>query len=271
MGRGPQNLDAMSTIYGPMTWDVYARLDESLNPRSADMLYEIAATHIAEGDTILDAGCRDAAHLIELARRHPTINGVGVEPVEIHVARARTAVRDAGLDHRITIHQSVVHDLPAAPESIDFVWCRDVLVQVDGLVDGLRGLRRAMSRDARLLAYSSFATDRLDGHDLEMMRRHLGWLEDNVRRENMEAAFTLAGLIIEHVEEIGTEWREYAEERTQPTSKSLLRLARLRRQRDEIIEWRGQQIYDHLEANLHYEVFLFLGKLEPVIHILRQR
>ena len=47
-------------------------------------------------------------------------------------------------------------------------------------------------------------------------------------------------------------------------------LARPRRQRDDIVNWRGQEIYDHIEANLHYEVLLSLGKLEPVVHMLRK-
>jgi cyclopropane fatty-acyl-phospholipid synthase-like methyltransferase len=249
---------------------VYERLDTSLEPRGPELLFDIAAEHISEGDTVLDGGCRDGAQLIELARRHPSITGVGVEPVEIHVERAVAAVHEAGLDDRITIHRGVLHDVPVDAGAIDFVWCRDVLVQVDDLVGGLRGLHRAMSPDARLLAYSAFATDRLDGQDLEMMRRHLGWLEGNVRRERMESAYDEAGFVIERVEEIGTEWRELGEERTQSTSRSLLHLARLRRQRDEIVAWRGQEIYDHIEANLHYEVFLFLGKFEPVIHVLRR-
>jgi cyclopropane fatty-acyl-phospholipid synthase-like methyltransferase len=270
MGRGPQNLGRMATIYGPTTWDVYARLDESLHPRGPDMLYDLGGELIDEGDTILDAGCRDAAHLIELARRHPTTWGIGVEPVAVHVEQARAAVAEADLGNRITIHQGVLHDIPAADASIDFVWCRDVLVQVDDLVGGLRGLHRVMNADARVLAYGAFATDRLDGGDLEMMRRHLGWLEGNVSRVGTEAAFADAGFVVERVEEIGTEWREYAEERSQPASRALLRLSRLRRQRDEIVGWRGQEIYDHIEANLHYEVFLFLGKLEPVIHVLRK-
>jgi len=271
VGSGPANLDRMTTIYGPTTWDVYERLDRSLDPRGPDMLYDLAASYISSRDVVLDAGCRDAAHLIELARRHPTIIGVGVEPVAIHVERAVAAVRDAGLQDRLTIHRGVIHDLPVAPATIDFVWCRDVLVQVDDLVGGLRGLHRAMAPDARLLAYCSFVTDRLDGQDLAMMRRHIGWLEDNVRRADMERAFHDAGFVIDAVEELGTEWREYAEERTQPASRALLRLARLRRQRDEIVSWRGQEIYDHIEANLHYEVFLFLGKLEPTVHVLRKR
>ncbi|MGH9155396.1 MAG: class I SAM-dependent methyltransferase [Acidimicrobiales bacterium] len=164
----------------------------------------------------------------------------------------------------------MVHDLPAPDNSIDFVWCRDVLVQVDDLLGGLEGLHRVMAPDARLLAYSSFVTDRLDGADLEMMQRHLGWLDDNVRRPKMEASFEAAGFVIEAVEEIGTEWREFAEERTQPPSKALLRLARLRRQRSAIVAWREQEIYDHIEANLHYEFFLFLGKLVPLVHLLRK-
>lgn len=271
MGAGPRNLDRMSTIYGPTTWDVYERLDESLNPRGPDMLFDLAAEYIDEGVTVLDAGCRDGAHLIELARRHPTITMIGVEPVEIHVDRAIAAVREADLNDRITIHQGVVHDVPAADNSIDFVWCRDVLVQVDDLLGGLEELHRVMAPDARLVAYSSFVTDRLDGTDLEMMQRHLGWLDDNVRRPKMEAAFEAAGFVIDDVQEIGTEWREFAEEHTQPISRALLRLSRLRRQRDAIVAWRGQEIYDHIEANLHYEVFLFLGKLEPVIHVLRKK
>jgi SAM-dependent methyltransferase len=272
MPGGPRNLDRMTTIYGPTTWDVYAHLDESLEPRGADMLYDIAAEHVDDGDTVLDVGCRDGAQLVELARRHPTITGVGVEPVPIHVERAHDALAAAPTDvaDRVTIHQGVMHDVPLADGSVDFVWCRDVLVQVDDLGGGLREVHRVMAPEARMLAYSSFATDQLDGVDLETMRHHLGWLETNVRRHDMERAFADAGFTIERVDVIGTEWREHAEERTQPTSKALLRLSRLRRRRDDIVAWRGQDIYDHIEANLHYEVFVFLGKLEPVVHLLRK-
>jgi hypothetical protein len=64
------------------------------------------------------------------------------------------------------------------------------------------------------------------------------------------------------------EWREHAEERTQPVSRALLRLSRLRRQRDELVAEHGQDIYDHIETNLHWEVFQFLGKLQPVVYVL---
>jgi hypothetical protein len=70
---------------------------------------------------------------------------------------------------------------------------------------------------------------------------------------------------------VATEWREYAEERMRPASRALLQLARLRRQRDAIVADHGEDIYRHVEANLHWEVFQFLGKLLPVVFVLRHR
>src|SRR5262245_33924536 len=268
----PGNLEAMSTAYGPTTWDVYDRLDKSLDPRGPDTLYDMAADYISDGDKVLDVGSRNGEQLIELARRHPTITGVGIEPVRAHVDQAIEALRKAPVDisRRIAVHQGIMQHLPLDDSGADFVWCRDVLVQVDDLVNGLTEVRRVMAPRARFLVYSSFATDRLAGADLEMMRRHLGWLEGQVRRKDMEHAYTQAGLVIERTEEIGTEWREYVDERTQSSTTALLRLSRLRRQRDEIVAWRGQEIYDHIEANLHYETFIMLGKFEPVVQVLRK-
>lgn len=53
-------------------------------------------------------------------------------------------------------------------------------------------------------------------------------------------------------------------------SRALLRLSRLRRQRDALVERFGQDIYDHVEANLHWEAFQFLGKLLPTVYILKR-
>ena len=263
----PENLDRLSKVYGPTTWRVYARLDVSLDPSGPDQLHERAAQYLRPGDVVLDAGCRDGEHLIRLVQDNDVI-GVGVEPVEIHVERARAAVEAAGLLDRITLHRGVVHDLPYADGHFDFVWCRDVLEQVDDLDGALAELRRVMNADARALVYTTFATDRLDGGDLAMMRRHLGNIQENLDEDYVEAAFRRAHLDVERRDAIGTEWREHAEEHSQIVSKSLLRLSRLRRQRDEISTAHGQDIYEHIEANLHWEVFQFLGKLLPVVYTL---
>ncbi len=263
----PRNLDRLTRVYGPATWDVYERLDESLNPQGPDWLHELAGRYLQPGDVVLDAGCRDAEHLIRLVRANQ-ITGVGVDPVGIHIERARSAVDAAGLADRITVDQRVMHELPYDEGHFDFVWCRDVLEQVDDLDGALGEVARVMKPMARLLVYTTFATHLLDGRDAEMMRRHIGNVEGNLEVGHVEAAFRRADLRIERKDAIGTEWREYAEERTQPGSRALLRLSRLRRQRDDIIAGHGQDIYDHIEANLHWEIFQFLGKLLPVVYVL---
>ena len=103
-----------------------------------------------------------------------------------------------------------------------------------------------------------------------MLRRHLGNVDGNLDRIELELAFEQSGLVIESSTPIGTEWREHAEERTQPVSRALLRLARLRRQHDDIVAEHGQDIFEHVEANLHWELFQFLGKLEPIVYVLRR-
>jgi SAM-dependent methyltransferase len=198
------------------------------------------------------------------------VSGVGVEPVALHVERADAAVRAAGLTDRITLHHGVMHELPFPDAYFDFVWCRDVVEQVDDLGGALREVVRVMKPGARLLLYTTVATDLLTADDERLLRRHLGNVDGNLDRVALEATVAGTGLATESVQNIGTEWREYAEERTQPVSHALLRLARLRRQRDAIVLEHGHDIYEHIEANLHWEVFQFLGKLEPVVYVLRR-
>jgi SAM-dependent methyltransferase len=267
-GVPPRNLQRLSRVYGPTTWDVYALLDISLNPAGPESLFDTAATYVAAGQVVLDAGCRDGAHLIELVRRFD-VDGVGVEPVALHVERAEEAVQVAGLADRITIHHGVMHELPYPDAYFDFVWCRDVVEQVDDLGGALAEVGRVMKPAARLLVYTTVATDLLTADDADLMRRHLGNVDGNLDRATLEAAFARSGYAVESVHVIGTEWREYAEERTQPVSRALLRLARLRRQRNDIVREHGLDIYEHIEANLHWELFQFIGKLDPLVYVLR--
>ncbi len=100
--------------------------------------------------------------------------------------------------------------------------------------------------------------------------QNLANVPDNLNEATVEATFAAADLTVTRKDVIGTEWREYLEERTGPASQALLRLARLRRERAEIIERFGADIYNHVEANLHWEVYQFLGKLQPTMYVLQK-
>lgn len=266
----PNHLEQMSRVYSEETWSVYRLLDRSLDPRGPDSLHDLAAGYLVPGAVILDAGCRDAADLIRLVRAHDA-TGVGVDPVEMHVARAHAAVAAAELGARVEIVQGVMEALPHPDGHFDFVWCRDVVEQLDPLVPALRGAARVLKQSGHMLVYTVFVTDLLAPQEFELLERHMGNVSSNLVERNVEEAFDDAGLVIERKDAIGTEYKEYAEERTQPGSRTLLRIARLRRLRTSLVESHGEDIYDHVEANLHWEVFQLLGKLQPTVYVLRHR
>jgi cyclopropane fatty-acyl-phospholipid synthase-like methyltransferase len=267
---GGSHLARLSRVYSHETWSVYELLDRSLDPRGPDWLHTRAGAYLRAGSVVLDAGCRDGAHLIRLVQAHGVV-GTGIEPVAIHVARARLAVAAAGLDEHIQIIHGTLEECASPDASFDFIWCRDVLEQVEPLVPFLRAAARLLKPDGRMLVHTTVVTDRLEPGEAAMLQHHLGNVEPNLVESNIEAGFDSAGLTIEDKDEIGTEWREYAEERTHPASTALLRLARLRRQRDTIVASHGEDIYRHVEANLHWEVFQMLGKLRSIIYLLRHR
>jgi ubiquinone/menaquinone biosynthesis C-methylase UbiE len=263
------NREQLHRVYSEETWHVYELLDNSLDPRGPDSLYDIAGEYLEPGDNVLDAGCRDAAHLIRLVQLYE-VAGVGVDPVEIHIDRARERIKEANANERIEVSVGVMQNLPFPDGHFDFIWCRDVVEQVDHLEPALREAARVLNPEGHMLVYTTFATDRLCSLEVEMMNRHLGNIPTNLIERHVEEAFVRAGLTIDRKDVIGTEWREYLEERTKPASRSLLRLSRLRRQQDALVERLGRDVYDHVEANLHWEVFQFLGKLVPTLYILRR-
>lgn len=63
-----RHLARLSRVFSEETWSVYELLDRSLAPRGPDCLHVMAGEHLRPGAAVLDAGCRDAAHLIRLAR-----------------------------------------------------------------------------------------------------------------------------------------------------------------------------------------------------------
>ncbi|MEV0644797.1 class I SAM-dependent methyltransferase [Phytomonospora sp. NPDC050363] len=262
------HVERMSRVYSPVTWDVYERLDRGLDPAGPDSLHELAAGYLSPGARILDAGCRDAYHLIRLLEAHDA-TGVAADPVARHVAMAREAVAGSGLGERIEVFAGVAEELPHPDGHFDLIWARDVLEQVADLPGFTRALARLLRPGGCVIAYTNVVTGLLEAGEDAMLRRHLGNVRANLDERDLLAAYASAGLTVDRRISIGTEWREWAEERTRPASESLLRLARLRRQRESVVAEHGLDVYEHVEANLHWLLYQFMGKLEPVVHVLR--
>ena len=264
----PENIARLQFVYGSHDEDLDALLGESLAPRSPDYLLEVAESLLTPGSRLLDIGCRDARHLIPLVER-TGCTGVGIDPVERNLERARAAVEAAGLEERIEIRHGVMEQIDERDDSADVVWCRDVLEGVHDLEAGLSEIARVLKPGGAAIVYTVFATSRLEPGEAAAINGPLGGVARNLDRAGVEAAFERAGLRVETLDEIGTEFREYEEERSQRVSDSLLRLARLRRRRAEVVERFGAEKFELMEASLQWLAYLLLGKLEPVLYVLR--
>lgn len=264
----PQHLARMQSVYGDDDEQLRALLDESLAPRPPDLLLDLALPLLTPQSRLLDVGCRDARHLISLVSRSGC-SGIGIDPIERNLERARVAVSAAGLERRIEIRRGVMEQLQEPDNSVDVVWCRDVLEVILDLDRGLAEVARVLKSGGAAVVYTVFATPRLEPREAAALNEPLGNVPRNLDRPTVEAAFERAGFQVERVDDIGTEFREYEEERSQPVSESLLRLARLRRSRADVISRFGKEKYDLFEASLQWLAYLLLGKLEPVAYVLR--
>lgn len=265
----PGSQEALTATYSPDTWRIYEDLDVSLDPAGPDELLELAGAHLTAGQAVLDAGCRDAAHLIALCRRHD-VHGIGIDPATAHVQQAKAAVADAGLGDRITLWQGLLEDTPVEPDSIDLLWCRDVVPQVGDLTGFVAAAARALRPQGSMLVFTVLDHG-LTVPDRRLLAHHRGVVPDNLDPGRLSRAYDDAGLEVAETHEIGTRWREYAEEQDGTVSRKLLQLARLRRRRGELTDRHGIASVAHVEANLHWELWQFLGLTLPVVHVLRRR
>ena len=257
----------MTEIYSESFWRLFDELDISLQPAGPEQLYEIADPYLGAGQRILDVGCRDARHLIDLSGHYGS-TGVGVDPVPWHGERAQAAVGNAGLVDQITIRLGVAEDLVEEPASFDIVWCRDVIEVLPDLATALTQMRRVLRPSGHLIVFTNLLHGPIDAAETAAIHEPLGNVVANLVESDLEGAFAVAGFTIKIKQVIGTEWREYLEERDQVVSLELLRLARLRRSRDRVVDRYGQDAYLTAEASLQWGVHQFLGRFVPVIYVL---
>jgi SAM-dependent methyltransferase len=170
-----------------------AALDESLRPRSPELLYELVERlGLPEGSLVVDVGCGDGTHSYRLAERFG-FSVVGIDPMQ-----APTAAR------RVGFLRGAAEALPVEDESADLVWCRDVLVHVAELEQTYAEFRRVLRDGGHALVYQMFATDRLEPREAERLWRALGVVAASMDPARTDAAIVAAGLQVEERIDLGT-------------------------------------------------------------------
>jgi SAM-dependent methyltransferase len=253
-----------------------AALDESLDPRGPDSLYEIVAKlGLPAGSTALDLGCGEGQHSLELAKRFG-FTVVGVDPVARHVELADAALAEAvkelpELAERVSFERGSAQALTLADASIDLIWCREVLVLIDALDAVFAECRRVLRNGGRMLILDTYPTQRLEASELEGWWSAAKTLPAGAQPALVEAAFTAAGFAVESRVEFASEWGEYGQERAGVPGRRLLHAARLLRDPERYIARFGRAAYDIMLSDCLWHVYRMIGKLSGRVYLLKIR
>lgn len=257
-------------IWGETDPQVEFDVRQSLAPRNPNLLFELfASLGITPDETVLDVGCREGVHAIELARRFNCLV-IAVDPVPLHVEKAKSLVSKGGLEHLIKIKPGRIEALPIDDASVDYVWCRDMLIHVD-LPKGLAECFRALRPGGRVLIYNVFATPLCEQKEAKRMFKALSIVPANMSEKYFEKTARDTGFKILSKDKIDSEWCEAS---TEIGSRNLLDIllfaTRMRRAKEQLIRKYGKNRYEANYALCLWELYPMLGKLCPAIYVLKK-
>lgn len=244
-------------------------LDVSLEPRGPEMLFDyVADARIGVGSLVLDLGCNTGRFSFELRDRFGC-DVVGVDNDEDTIDHAR---RSLGPTHSgVTFASGSAESIPLPDDSVDFVWCRDVLELVADLDATYREIHRVLRPGARAVIYTMCATDDLEiGEARALYAGFSDVVPSSMSRDNHVASIARAGFTTLVQEELGSEWGECDQERTGKPARSLLQVARLRRGRDAFVARYGELNYDIALTDRLWHVYRMMGKLTSCLFVLEK-
>jgi SAM-dependent methyltransferase/shikimate kinase len=238
-------------------------LDESLDPRGPELLYDLVGGFgLPPGSVALDVGCGEGRHSARLAERF-ALDVIGVDAVARHIELAQ-ARHGAGA----RFERGWAERLPVAPDTVDLVWCRDVLLHVADLGRAYSEFRRVLRPGGRVLVYQVFATERLEPREAGFLWRTLRVVPANTDPDHTAAAIAAAGFRLDECIVLGTEWSEWAEEHGPSVGRRLLHASRLLRDRDRYVDRFGTNAYEIMLGDCLWHVYLAIGKLDRRVYLL---
>ena len=247
--------------------EFYETLDQSLNPRPHDMLYDkMAALGCDDSHHVLDIGCAAAHNSVELARRF-RCRVTGVDYFEAAVAKAHQTIDKQQLGGLITAVQGDIHRLKFRDNEFDFIWCRDMLAHVKNIRQAMAECSRVLKPGGHMVIFTYLETDLMEPREAARLYRDAIFPE-SLSQTSVESALADAGFAILERDEVATEWREREEEDSgNIMGKEFLRIARMNRSKDALIAKYGRTMYEaELLGSLWYASEL-LGKLMAVVYV----
>jgi SAM-dependent methyltransferase len=124
--------------------DLWQELPDRLDPPDRTSRLEFMGAHVESGARVLDLGCGDGWATAELA-------ALGARPIGLEVAPSaveRARRHHPGLEFRLA---EIDGELPLQDNSLDAVWCSEVIEHVADTARWLSEVRRVLRPAGRLL------------------------------------------------------------------------------------------------------------------------
>lgn len=254
-----------------------AALDESLQPRGPDFLYDIVSNlGLAPGASVIDLGCGEGEHTVRLAETF-RFAVQGIDPVRRHIELGNerldnAAIGNPELSTLVRFQLGAAEALPVEDASVDLIWCREALYFFD-LNPAFAECHRALRVGGYVMIYHNFETDLLERREAQRWHVSMSMPETvpyNSDPRQVETAFTAGGFTIEQRIDLGSEFGEYGEEHTRKPSRQLIHAARLLRAPERFIAQFGRRNYDIMLTDSLWHVYRMIGKLSSRVYVLRK-
>ncbi|MBO0720292.1 MAG: methyltransferase domain-containing protein [Blastocatellia bacterium] len=249
----------------------FAQLDRSINPRysTAVMLHLLSQFGINEDSFVLDLGCGRGNHTIAMAERF-RCHITGIDVVASNIELAKKAAATSRYSSKVNFRLGSIESIPLDNEVFDFIWCRDMLIQVADLKQGFKECARVLSQSGAMIIYTTFRTEWLEPKEMARVCDPLGIVMRNLSQDYFEQAFNDADFKVLVRDVVGGEQIEYLEERDRRYSKELMRITRMLRQRERLAAEMGEERYQIVLSLYHWGLYQLIGKLSSTVYALKK-
>jgi len=254
--------------YWDVEWDeAMALTDRSLNPRPKTSMFDTLSTlGVGNKTVVLDIGGRDATDGLAMAGRFGC-RVIVVDPAQENLDDGRRAISGHSHSAFVEIHRGTINEIPLGGDTVDVVFSRDMMTHVEDLDGALIECRRVLVPSGSMLIHQVFGTPLLEPAEKARICADLATVPERLSVEIFEESVRRSGFTIQAIDSIGSEWLESFLER-EDGEKRLLRAARMRRARDEIVANVGVAPFRVMEANNLWTIYRMIGKLEERLYTL---
>lgn len=232
------------------------------------MLEILSGANVPSDGIVIDVGCGYGAWTTLLAKQTPAqVTAIDVSPGCVEATKVVVAA--AGLADRVDVLEASIHALPVADDTVDLLWCADMIGQVPDLRAALVECTRTLKLQGTMVLFATLAGQAIEPAEAHRLYNALTIVAENMATEQLEKMIGDAGLRIARRDVVGSAARETGiADGDRTVLENLSTIARLDRCEDDLVRRFGRPRFEQARAHAIWWPFQLLGKLTMVVYAL---